>query len=81
MQAEFVNAMMPVHQKGRCGPSTLHVTVDKETQKLLSQGHIEKIDVCSDKYFVSPIIITVKKEGSVKLALDLRELKKQADEN
>ena len=77
MQAEFFNAMMPAHQKGRRGPSMLHVTVDIKIQKQLSQGHIEKIGVCSDKYFVLPIINTVKKEGSVKLALDLRELEKK----
>ena len=32
---------------------------------------------CSDRYFVSPIVITVKKDGSVKLALESRELNKQ----
>ena len=55
--------------------------VDKEISKLLQQGHIEKLEECSDKYFVSPIVITVKKDGSVKLALESRELNKQVHKN
>ena len=55
--------------------------VNKEINKLLRQGHIEKLEKCSDKYFVSPIVITVKKDGSVKLALESRELNKQVHKN
>ena len=44
-------------------PVTLQEKVDKEIDKLLTQGHIEKLKECSDRYFVSPIIITVKKTG------------------
>ena len=51
--------------------------MDPEIDKLLKQSHIEKLEECSDKYFVSPIVITVKKDGSVKLALESRELNKQ----
>ena len=47
-------------------PITLQDKVDNEIIKLLRQGHIEKLNECSDKYFVSPIVITVKKDGSVK---------------
>ena len=62
-------------------PITLQDKVDKEINKLLRQGHIEKLNECSDKYFVSPIVITVKKDGSVKLALESRELDKQVHKN
>ena len=55
--------------------------MDAEIDKLLQQGHIEKRTECSDKYFVSPIVITVKKDGSVKLALESRELNKQVHKN
>ena len=47
----------------------------------MQQGHIEKLGECSDKYFVSPIVITVKKDGSVRLALESRELNKQVHKN
>ena len=62
-------------------PITLQDKVDKEINKFFWQGHIEKLKECSDKYFVSPIVITVKKDGSVKLALESRELNKQVHKN
>ena len=49
-------------------PITLQEKVDKEIEKLLEQGHIQKLEESLDKYFVSPIVITVKKDGSLKLA-------------
>ena len=55
--------------------------MDTEIDKILKQGHIEKLTECSDKYFVSPIVITVKKDGSVKLALEPREFDKQVHKN
>ena len=62
-------------------PITLQDKVDKEIDNFLRQGHIEKLNECSDKYFVSPIVITVKKDGSVKLALESRELNNQVHKN
>ena len=72
VQAEFFENLNPVQQKGRRVPILLQEKVDAEIDKLLQQGHIEKITECSDKYFVSPKVITVKKDGSVKLALESR---------
>ena len=79
--AEFYENLTPVQQKGRRVPISLQEKVDAEIDKLLKQGHIEKLPECSDKYFVSPIVITVKKDGSVKLALESRELNKQVHKN
>ena len=42
---------------------------------------IINLQECSDKNFVSPIVITVKKDGSIKLALESGELNKQVDKN
>ena len=81
VQAEFFKNFVPVQQKGRRVPVTLQEKVDKEIDKLLTQGHVEKLKECSDRYFVSPIVITVKKDGSVKLALESRELNKQVHKN
>ena len=47
----------------------------------MNEGHIVKLQECSDKYFVSTIVITVKKDGSIKLALESRELNKQVHKN
>ena len=61
VHAEFFEMLTPIQQKGRRVPITLQDKVDKEISKFLQQGHIEKLEECSDKYFVSPIVITVKK--------------------
>ena len=50
-------------------------------KKLSEQGHIEKLQECSDKNFFSPIVITVKKDQSVKLALDSKVLNKAIHKN
>ena len=76
VQAEFFEKLTPVQQKGRRVQITLEEKVDKEIRKLLKHVHTEKLKKCSNKYFVSPIEITVKKDGSVKLALKSRELNK-----
>ena len=47
----------------------------------MQRGLIEKLEKCSDKYFVSPIVITVKKDGSVEFALESRKLNKQVHKN
>ena len=62
-------------------PITLQDKVDGEIDKLTKQGNIERLEDCSDKYFISPIVITVKKEGSVKLVLEARKLNKQVHKN
>ena len=50
-------------------------------KKLSEQGHIEKLQESSDKNFISPIVITVKKDQSVKLALDSKVLNKAINKN
>ena len=58
-------------------PISLQDKVDRETHRLIIEGHIIKLQKCSDRHFVSPIVITVKKDGSVKLTLESIELNKQ----
>ena len=62
-------------------PVTLQDKVDKEIDKQLAQGHIEKLQESSDRYFAYPIVTTIKKDGSVKLAQEPRELKKYVHKN
>ena len=61
-------------QKGRRIPIQLQEQVDKEIEKLLKEGRIEKIDKIQDDVFIQPTIITVEKDKSVKIALDARAL-------
>ena len=61
-------------QKCRRIPIQLQEQVDKEIEKLLKEGHIEKVDKIQDDVFIQPTVITVKKDKSVKIALDAMAL-------
>ena len=79
--SKFHKKYTPTHQKCRPVPINLLNTVSDELKKLSDQGHIEKLLECSDKNFISPIVITVKKDKSVKLALDSKVLNKAIHKN
>ena len=49
--------------------------MQKEIEQLLNEGHIER--VTEDKEFIQPIVFTVKRDKSVKIALDARAQKKR----
>ena len=68
-------------QKGRRIPIQLQKAVDAEISRLLKEGHIEKIDELKDDVFIQPTVITVKKDRSVKIALDARALNKAIDKD
>ena len=77
MHIDFVmckNDAKNVQQTGRRVPIQLQNQVDKEIDKLLKKGHIEKVDKIQDDVFIHPTVITVKIEKSVKNALDGRAL-------
>ena len=65
----------PAKQKAR--QITLHLPEDvrRELEKLIKAGHLEKINNVDEDCFVSPVVITVKNEKSMKIALDSRKLK------
>ena len=69
------------HNKGRKVPIHLQPKVKIEHEKLLNEGHIEKLTNCSDQFFISPIVITAKKDQSVKIALDSKILNKAIHKN
>ena len=49
--------------------------------KLLAEGHITKLDKCTSDCFIAPIVITVKKDDSSKLALDAKLINRQLYRN
>ena len=69
------------HQKGRRVPINLQPRVTTELDCLQNEGHIEKLSSCSDELFISPIVITVNKDQSTKLAFDSKVLNKAIHEN
>ena len=50
-------------------------------KKLLKEGHIERLDKCTSDCFIAPIVITVKKDDSIKLALDAKPINRQLFKN
>ena len=76
VRSKFHRNYTPSHQKGRRVPSNLLDKVSDELKKLSEQRYIEKLQEFSDKNFISLIVITVKKDKSVKLALDSKVLNK-----
>ena len=47
--------------------------VKNELEKLIERGHLEKADKTIENCFVSPAVITIKKDKMVKIALDLQK--------
>ena len=64
----------PVKQKARPIPLHLQKEVGKELEKLIKTGHLEKVKHVDEDCFVSPVVITIKNDKSVKIALDSRKL-------
>ena len=64
----------PVKQKARPVPLHLQEDVGRELEKLIKSGHLKKIKHVDDDCFVSPVVITVKSDKSVKIALETRKL-------
>ena len=61
-------------QKGRRVRLQLQTAVEAEITKLIKEGHIKRSDKINDKVFLQSTVITVKREKTVKIALDARQL-------
>ena len=55
--------------------------MQNELDKLLPEGLITKLDKCTRDSFIAPIVITVKKDDSIKLALDTKPINRQLYRN
>ena len=64
----------PIQQKARPIPYHLQEDVKNELNRLIESGHLERREAIEEDCFVSPVVITVKKDKSVKIALDARKL-------
>ena len=76
LKSQFKPKYTPVHQKGRRVPLHLETKVEEELKNLQNNGHITKVEKCSDEFFISPIVITVKKDKSIKLSMDSKTINK-----
>ena len=73
INAQFKENGVPKQQKGRRIPLQLQNSVEKELKKLIETGHIEKVNEIKDDVFIQPTVITVKRDKSIKIALDARD--------
>ena len=64
----------PIQQKARPIPFHLQKDVKNELDRLIKSGHLERLETIEEDCFVSPVVITVKKDKTVKIALDARKL-------
>ena len=72
---------MPRQIKGRKVPIHIQDRVASEIKLLMEQGHIEKMDKCTTDFFIAPIVLTAKKDGSIKLALNAKSMNAQIWKN
>ena len=64
----------PIQQRGRSVPIHFQKIVREELEKLIGKRQHEKADKTTEKCFISPAVITIKKDKSVKRAVDSRKL-------
>ena len=80
-KSKFHKDFQPRHQKGRLTPINLQEKVNNGLKKLLDEKHIIKLSSCTEKYFISPMLVTVKKDQTIKIALDSKILIKTFHKN
>ena len=69
-----IQLKLPNKTKSQTGTPTSTRRCGTRIEKLIKSGHLEKINDVHEDCFVSPVVITVKSDKSVKIALDSRNL-------
>ena len=77
----FKSPLIPIQEKVRRVPVHIHEKVGNEIRKLIQGGHIVKLNKCTSEHFISPIVITAKKDGSVRMAMDAKPMNDQIHKN
>ena len=77
----FKSPLVPIQEKRRRVLVHIQDKVGLEIQMLIQEGHVFKRNKCTSEHFISPILITAKKEGSVKLAMDAKPMNNQIHKN
>ena len=80
-KSKFHQRFTAKHQKGPRVPINLQPRVTVELDILQKKGNIEKLASCSDKHFISPLVIKLKKNQSRQLALDSKVVNKSIHKN
>ena len=67
--SNFHTFFKPIHSKCKRVPLPLLDSVKSELNRMEKEGHIVNLDKCVQNCFISPLVITRKKNGRTKLAL------------
>ena len=70
-----------IQLKGTRVPLHIFVSVKTELTRLKNEGHNKKLENCDKDCFISPVVITCKKDKSVKMALDSKIINRQIYKN
>ena len=62
LSSNFKYPLCPIQEKGIRTPIHIQDKVEKEIEKLLTEGHINKLDKSTSDCFIASILITVKKK-------------------
>ena len=68
VKSTFHKHFTPTHQKNLRVLNNLQPLVNDELKKMIAVKHIIKLNSCSDKKYISPTVITVKRDKTVKIA-------------
>ena len=77
----FKDPLIPRQVKGRKVLIHLQDRVTAEIKKLIKDKHLEKLEKCTTDHFIAPIVLTAKKDGSIKLALNAKPMNAQISQN
>ena len=81
VSSKFKDPLCPIQAKGRRIPMHIQDMVETEINKLLTEGLITKLGKSTSEWFFAPIVMTVKKDESIKLALDAKPINRQLFKN
>ena len=81
VSTKFKYPLCPLQEKGRRIPIHIQEKVYEEMKKLLKEGRVKRLDKFTSDCFIAPIVITVKKDDSIKLALDVKPINRQFFKN
>ena len=81
VSTKFKYPLCLLQEKGRRIPIHIQEKVHEEMEKQLKEGLIKRLDKCTSYCFIAPILITVKKDHSIKLALDAKPNNRQLFKN
>ena len=81
VNSKFHRNYCVTHQKGRTVSIHIQPKVKIKLKKLLNEGLFENLTNFSDQFFISSIVIRVKKAQSIKIALNSKNLNKAIHKN